>query len=278
MLGVGAIMMVVVQAEPGPCPFSCPPGSASLALMLLAVKERRAGSRSCRSGCGAGIIAAGNLGGLAIGALLTCVVGFLPTYVQGAMGRTPTSPASSSRSSPWCGAAARGRGPADGPHLVSLTRRLGRAALIERHRLPDRARRESTSFGSRGRRLVGFGMGFCNTTFLLGMQASVGWNERGVATSSVLFMRTIGQSLARICRRHPQFRPCPHAPEAGEALGTSCSSRPCGRVSAPIRLPSQRRHRGLAARGLCDRRRARGADARLDAAPSGASPTQPARH
>src|SRR6202034_2198692 len=43
--------------------------------------------------------------------------------------------------------------------------------------------------------LVGFGMGFCNQTFLLSMQGSVHWNQRGVATSSFLFARTIGQTI-----------------------------------------------------------------------------------
>ena len=39
---------------------------------------------------------------------------------------------------------------------------------------------------------VGLGMGFCNQMFLLVIQGSVGWSERGVATSSLLFLRTIG--------------------------------------------------------------------------------------
>jgi fucose permease len=43
--------------------------------------------------------------------------------------------------------------------------------------------------------LVGLGMGFCNQTFLLVIQGSVGWGQRGVATASLLFLRTIGQSL-----------------------------------------------------------------------------------
>ena len=42
---------------------------------------------------------------------------------------------------------------------------------------------------------MGLGMGFCNTAFLVSAQANVAWRERGAATSSVLFMRTVGQSL-----------------------------------------------------------------------------------
>jgi hypothetical protein len=43
--------------------------------------------------------------------------------------------------------------------------------------------------------LIGLGMGFCNQTFLVAVQSSVGWQERGIATASTLFSRTIGQSL-----------------------------------------------------------------------------------
>ena len=38
-------------------------------------------------------------------------------------------------------------------------------------------------------------MGFCNTTFLVSVQASVTWQERGVATSASMFMRMVGQAL-----------------------------------------------------------------------------------
>src|ERR1700736_223152 len=43
--------------------------------------------------------------------------------------------------------------------------------------------------------VMGIGMGFCNTTFLVAIQADVGFHERGIGTSSQMFMRIIGQSL-----------------------------------------------------------------------------------
>jgi hypothetical protein len=42
---------------------------------------------------------------------------------------------------------------------------------------------------------VGVGMGFCNTTFLVAIQGTVAFHERGLGTSSQMFMRIIGQSL-----------------------------------------------------------------------------------
>jgi hypothetical protein len=38
-------------------------------------------------------------------------------------------------------------------------------------------------------------MGFTITAFVVSIQASVGWGERGAATSSFMFMRIVGQSM-----------------------------------------------------------------------------------
>ena len=43
--------------------------------------------------------------------------------------------------------------------------------------------------------MIGIGMGACNIAFLLVVQGAVGWSERGVATASTLFFRTIGQTI-----------------------------------------------------------------------------------
>lgn len=42
---------------------------------------------------------------------------------------------------------------------------------------------------------VGGGMGFCTLAFILIAQGAVGWNQRGVATASVTFIRTLGQTI-----------------------------------------------------------------------------------
>jgi hypothetical protein len=67
--------------------------------------------------------------------------------------------------------------------------------------------------------LIGIGMGFCNQTFLVAVQSSVGWSERGIATASILFNRTIGQSLgAAIGGAILNFGVMRYAPEAGDTL------------------------------------------------------------
>ena len=44
--------------------------------------------------------------------------------------------------------------------------------------------------------LLGLGLGFANTSLLVAVQGSVGWNQRGVATASTLLFRTLGGALA----------------------------------------------------------------------------------
>ncbi|AKU93279.1 MDR family MFS transporter [Vulgatibacter incomptus] len=44
--------------------------------------------------------------------------------------------------------------------------------------------------------VMGAGMGFANTALLLAVQTSVDWKQRGVATASTMFFRTIGGALA----------------------------------------------------------------------------------
>ena len=43
--------------------------------------------------------------------------------------------------------------------------------------------------------LIGTGMGFIVPTFLVAVQASVGWQKRGIATSTTVFSRIVGQAV-----------------------------------------------------------------------------------
>ncbi len=223
MTGVGAIMLVVVQAQS-----LAPAVMAGLlvlgiaALLLLVVVERRSKEplvpfRLLRNR----IILGGNLGGLSIGAMLTCVVGFLPTYVQGAMGRTPTVTGIviAVLSVAWA-LASIGAGRLMVHTSYRLTGTLGALALIAGSLILIGLEEDaSLLWVNIGSALIGIGMGFCNTTFLVSVQASVGWAERGIATSSMLFMRTIGQSLgAGVAGAILNFSLSRTAPQAGDTL------------------------------------------------------------
>jgi len=67
--------------------------------------------------------------------------------------------------------------------------------------------------------LLGIGMGFCNTAFIVSIQASVGWNERGMATSSTMFMRIVGQSVgAAVFGAILNFGIYSQLPKAGDSV------------------------------------------------------------
>jgi hypothetical protein len=78
--------------------------------------------------------------------------------------------------------------------------------------------------------MLGIGMGFCNTAFIVSTQASVGWNDRGMATSSTMFMRIVGNSVgAAVFGAILNFGVYRLLPEAGDAVNRLMS--PAARLS-----------------------------------------------
>ena len=224
MLGIGAILMPAIQAQYLNATISAALiGVGVIALVLLALEERRAREPILPFKLWRRRIMAGsNFGGLAVGMLLMCVVAFLPTYVQAVMGRSATFAglAVASLSASWSfGAVFAGRIMAATSYRT--TGILGALLLIAGTGFLIALNRDSPFVWLLpATLLVGLGMGFCNQTFLLAMQGSVGWDERGLATSSFLFLRTIGQSLgAALGGAILNFGIARQVPEAGAALG-----------------------------------------------------------
>lgn len=143
------------------------------------------------------VIAIGNLGSASMGAVMMGITAFLPAYVQGAMGRSPVVAglALTAMSLGWS----------------AVSGVAGRVMLRHSYRIAAMAGGLSLIVGDivlvllqpslgpvwagAGALFIGVGMGFLNTTFLVSVQSSVGWHERGTATSSLLFMRMLGQSI-----------------------------------------------------------------------------------
>jgi EmrB/QacA subfamily drug resistance transporter len=143
------------------------------------------------------IILVGSVGGAVISAVMMGVSAFLPTYVQGAMGRSALAGGLvlGAMSVTWAFASFYG-----GRLMVRTTYRLtavlGTLALIAGSAVlitltPERG----IAWASTGSLLIGIGMGLCNTTFIVSIQAAVPWHQRGAATSSCMFLRFVGQSL-----------------------------------------------------------------------------------
>ena len=144
------------------------------------------------------VIALGNFGSFAIGAVMMGVSGFLPTYIQGVMGlgAAATGAALGAMSVSWAMASAlSGRLMIRTSYRVSAM--LGGAMLaLGSATLAAMTPASGAVWAGAGALLVGIGMGSCNTTYLVSVQAAAAPRERGAATASNMFMRIVGQSAA----------------------------------------------------------------------------------
>ena len=142
------------------------------------------------------VIALGNFGSFAIGAVMMGVTGFLPPYLQAVMGRGTSAigAAVAAMSIAWAVASVlAGRLMLRTSYRASAmlggaTLALGSALLILM------TPQSSTAWAVVGALIVGLGMGSCNTTYLVSVQAAAALRERGAATASNMFMRIVGQS------------------------------------------------------------------------------------
>lgn len=143
------------------------------------------------------IIVLGSLGNFTAGALMMGVSAFLPAYVQGAMGRSAMAGGLvlGLMSVSWALASILGaRIMARTSYRLTVV--LGALALLAGCLIlvmltPERG----PLWAGVGSFVIGIGMGFCSTTFIVSVQASVAWRQRGAATSSAMFLRFVGQSL-----------------------------------------------------------------------------------
>ena len=222
-VGAGALMLMLLEAQRlGEATISVLVVVGAGALIALAINEKRAAEPIFPATLWRDrVIALGNLGGFTTGALIMAVSGYLPTYVQGAMGGSVLAAGlvMGASSISWALASF-----AAGRLMVRTSYRLvaviGGLALVAGSLsliLLDPGR--ALAWAATGSFVIGIGMGFCNTAFVVSIQASVGRAERGVATSSYMFMRIVGQSVgAAVFGAVLNFGLYRHAPEAGDLV------------------------------------------------------------
>lgn len=198
-LGVGGLMYALVEAPRLGASAAGGIGAASLVVLaLLFLHERRTAEPMLPLVLWRNpVIAAGNVASLGLGAILMGGTAFLPAYVQGVMGRSAmvagvTLTAMTVAWSVGSGLAGRillrssYRRVATGGGAFILAGSLALVALD-----PERG----PVWAGFGAFITGFGMGLTNNPFLVAIQSAVDWSQRGIATSSVVFMRMMGQSL-----------------------------------------------------------------------------------
>ena len=223
ILGVGAPMLALVQVgnSDGVTLAALAVGGV-IALAALAAHERRAAEPMLPVALWRNrVVAVGCLAGFFNGALMMAVSGFLPTYVQGAMGRNATAAgvvlAASSVS--WAFASM-----ASGRLMIRTSYRLaasigGFCLVAGSWVLITLEPASGVLWAGFGAFILGVGMGFCNTAFIVSIQASVDWNRRGMATSATMFMRIVGQSVgAAVFGAILNFGISSQLPDAGDAV------------------------------------------------------------
>jgi EmrB/QacA subfamily drug resistance transporter len=229
MIGVGAVLVAVVQAQGLPQPIFLTlliGGVAALAVLFF--HERRAPEPivpiamwRVRS------VAVSNLGAFCIGVVYSCTTLFLPAYVQGVLGGgiELASAVYAAPSIAWSVGSLMAAW-----MLATMSFRatsmIGSVGLFAGSVMLAMADRHSDAWwlGSAAS-VVGLGMGICNTAFLVACQTEMGWGDRGGAVSNNIFMRTIGMALgAGIGGAVVNFALARLAPGAGDVVRQSLDS------------------------------------------------------
>jgi EmrB/QacA subfamily drug resistance transporter len=223
VVGIGALMLALVQAvRLSPTHIAALAAVGGLGLGVLFAHERRAAEPMLPIALWRQrIVGLCNLAGFGAAATVVSVTALLPTYVQGVMGRSPSVAGFviGAISVSWMFASfAAGRLMIRTSYRLTAT--IGGGMLVAGCLfLVTLDAASSPLWPATGALLMGIGMGFCNTTFLVAIQASVGLHERGIGTSSQMFVRMLGASVgAAVFGAIINFGVARRLPEAGDAV------------------------------------------------------------
>jgi EmrB/QacA subfamily drug resistance transporter len=198
-LGVGTLMYVLVMLGNMPVGTAVPlAGGAVVVLALLLWHELRAPEPMMplflyriRT------IAVANAGNFFLGAMMMGITAFMPTFVQGAMGRSAVVAGLvlGSIFVGWtCGSLSGARLQLRSSYRTTAI--TGTVPVLIGSAILMTLRADShltVAFG--GIVLLGLGFGVINSVFVISTQAAVDWELRGAATSSNIFLRQVGQAI-----------------------------------------------------------------------------------
>ena len=192
-----SVVALLVGVE-GFLPWLLVPGSLALGVAFVVVEHRAKEPMLPPRLFKTRVLATSSALSTATGAAMIGIVTFLPLYAQGVLGASPTeagaaiapmavgwpiASAISGRLIPRLGFRPLVR---LGMAIVALAT-IGLALAISRGATASELRIASAVFG--------IGMGFANTAQVIAVQTSVTFNERGVATASTMFFRSIGGTI-----------------------------------------------------------------------------------
>ncbi len=202
-LGAGLLMLglvaLLIGAQGGRTAWLALPAAALLLAAFWLVERRVAEPVLPLDLFGQRVMAVSTAAGALVGAGMIAMVTYVPLYVQGVLGESPTTAggaitpmvigwpiasAIAGRLLPRVGYRPLIRGGL----ALSAVAAAALAVLLK----PG----ANVHLAQAATALFGVGLGFANTSLLIAVQTSVEWRQRGVATASTMFARTIGGTLA----------------------------------------------------------------------------------
>lgn len=198
LAGLSSLMLALTQgAVWGGGAAGALAGVSAVSLLLFVRQERRAPDPMMHLELWRNrVIRLGNLTILTAGLAMIGLITFLPTFVQGVLGRSALVAGFtlSAMSVGWpIASVAAGRlfVRVGVPRLV----RAGGIAVCSGALVVALLAGRGPVAAGVGALVMGAGFGLLNTTFIVAIQTSVGWSQRGVATASNMLMRTLGNAL-----------------------------------------------------------------------------------
>jgi MFS family permease len=138
-----------------------------------------------------------NVTSLTTGIMLIGISSFLPTFVQGVMEQSPIVAGFTltTMSIGWPIASTF-----SGKMLISMGYRKtsligGTALILGSVVFVTMTSSSGPLWAAVGSFIVGFGMGLTSTAFIVSIQSTVSWQQRGVATAANMFMRNLGNTI-----------------------------------------------------------------------------------
>lgn len=201
-VSISALMVVFIQAGTVWSWRSTPVllllGVAILGLFFFILQERRAPEPIMPLEIWRDpLIVVSNLATLTTGVVIIGISTFLPTYIQGVMNLSPMiagfSLAFLSMGWPLAATFAGKLMFKYGFRCIAIIGGLW--ILLGSFFFITLSPEKGWLWAALGSFLIGLGMGFARTVFILGIQNSVGWKMRGVATASNMFMNILGCTL-----------------------------------------------------------------------------------
>jgi len=198
LAAVGSLMLALTQASTWGAGAIVPLLAVSaLALFLFIRQERRAPDPLMHVELWAHpLIRNANLATLTSGIMMIGVITFLPTFVQGVLGGSAML-AGFSLSMMTLGwpIASFVAGNLIVRAGVRRLARLGGCAALGGALMIALLAGQGAAVSGASSFVLGVGLGFLSTTFVVAIQTSVPWNQRGVATASNMLMRILGSAL-----------------------------------------------------------------------------------